>query len=433
MHPSVRALEAGTCPLCGMALVPLAHVSEVKEPLARVTLSESARIRAGIRTVAVVRETADTIPLRLFGRVVATDKGDDISIELRAYEPDVHRLTTGLHVSVGQAGSDEIFPGRIVALDGRVDPRTRTKSVRVSLGATQARLVIGSNVEATVSTRSAEASPLRLIVPATAPLFTGRRALVYVKVPHMRDPSYAARVVELGPRTESGAYRVLSGLTVGDHVVEHGAFVLDSEAQLRNIVSMMSIGDDVNARPPSATEWIPGQIVYLTPLEWPRPLGRTADAYIDLHRALAASDVVGAKIAARHLLETSESFRPKPGSRLHVAWLYFAARFESRSRALVEAKDLDDARRGFAALSEDFIHFLRVFGNPIAPTLRIVDCPMANGGRGASWVQLAQAVENPYFGEAMYRCGTLRTAIEGGAHPSEEQSQALERSAERWR
>ena len=45
---------------------------------------------------------------------------------------------------------------------------------------------------------------LPLVIPASAPLRTGRRALVYVEVPGRKRPTYEGRVVTLGPRAGCG-------------------------------------------------------------------------------------------------------------------------------------------------------------------------------------------------------------------------------------
>jgi Cu(I)/Ag(I) efflux system membrane fusion protein len=78
-----------------------------------------------------------------------------------------------------------------------------------------------------------------LVVPATAPLITGKRAVVYVRLADTERPTFEGREVELGPRGGDW-YVVHSGLAEGDEVVVHGAFKLDSELQIRARPSMMS-------------------------------------------------------------------------------------------------------------------------------------------------------------------------------------------------
>ncbi len=78
-----------------------------------------------------------------------------------------------------------------------------------------------------------------MVVPATAPLITGERAVVYVRVPDREQPTFEGRVVELGPR--AGEYYVVrSGLELGEQVVVKGSFNIDSSLQIQAKPSMMS-------------------------------------------------------------------------------------------------------------------------------------------------------------------------------------------------
>ncbi|MEJ2722863.1 MAG: heavy metal-binding domain-containing protein, partial [bacterium] len=78
-----------------------------------------------------------------------------------------------------------------------------------------------------------------ILIPATAPLITGTRAVVYVQVPNDEGPLFEGREVELGPRA-GNFYVVKSGVAEGELVVTNGAFKLDSELQIQAKPSMMS-------------------------------------------------------------------------------------------------------------------------------------------------------------------------------------------------
>lgn len=91
-----------------------------------------------------------------------------------------------------------------------------------------------------------EAEP-PLVIPKTAPLLTGKRAIVYVLNSKRsgNDPgsgegphSYELREVQLGPETDR-YYIVEDGLEEGEQVVYQGAFKIDSELQIRGEPSMM--------------------------------------------------------------------------------------------------------------------------------------------------------------------------------------------------
>lgn len=83
-----------------------------------------------------------------------------------------------------------------------------------------------------------------LVIPATAPLVTGKRAVVYVEVPDQDQPTYEGREVVLGPRA-GDSYIVHSGLSEGERVVTNGNFKIDSALQIMAKPSMMSPGGEM--------------------------------------------------------------------------------------------------------------------------------------------------------------------------------------------
>ena len=78
-----------------------------------------------------------------------------------------------------------------------------------------------------------------LVIPASAALVTGRRAVVYVKVPDANVPTFEGREVVLGPR--AGDYYMLkSGLKEGEIIVTKGNFKIDASLQIQAKPSMMN-------------------------------------------------------------------------------------------------------------------------------------------------------------------------------------------------
>jgi Cu(I)/Ag(I) efflux system membrane fusion protein len=78
------------------------------------------------------------------------------------------------------------------------------------------------------------------VIPETAPLITGTRAVVYVSVPG-KPGVFEGRGVRLGARAQ-GYYVVLEGLEKGELVVVNGSFKIDSAVQILARPSMMSHG-----------------------------------------------------------------------------------------------------------------------------------------------------------------------------------------------
>ncbi len=78
-----------------------------------------------------------------------------------------------------------------------------------------------------------------LVIPVTAPLITGTRAIVYVQVADADKPTFEGREIELGPRADD-VYIVVNGLREGEAVVTKGAFKIDSAMQINAESSMMN-------------------------------------------------------------------------------------------------------------------------------------------------------------------------------------------------
>jgi Cu(I)/Ag(I) efflux system membrane fusion protein len=211
--------------------------------------SERARIRTPFGGTVIER-------LATQGSYVETGTGlyrvADLStlwVQLDAYESDLSVLRAGQEVRLRvEALPGEVFKGRVTFVDPVLDPKTRTARVRIEVKNQDRRLLPGMFVEASVQSGGAgqAAQEAPLVIPATAPLFTGRRSVVYVELEDTEEPTYEARVVTLGPRMGE-LYPVLTGLEEGERVVVHGAFAIDADLQIRGGDSMMNLPADDDA------------------------------------------------------------------------------------------------------------------------------------------------------------------------------------------
>jgi Cu(I)/Ag(I) efflux system membrane fusion protein len=208
---------------------------------------------------------------------------------LDAYESDLSWIRYGQEVQFAtEAYPGEVFTGWISFIDPILDPVTRTVKVRVDVPNPQGRLRPEMFVRATVRSQvalggrvmdpemagkwicpmhpsvvksqegdcdicgmdlvtteslgyvAADApSEPPLVIPATAPLVTGRRAVVYVKKLGTEAPTFEGRQIELGPKA-GDYYIVASGLQEGEQVVTNGSFKIDSALQIQARPSMMN-------------------------------------------------------------------------------------------------------------------------------------------------------------------------------------------------
>jgi Cu(I)/Ag(I) efflux system membrane fusion protein len=326
-------------------------------------------------------------------------------VQLDAYETDLSRIAPKQDVTLRvDSLPGEVFQGKIAFIDRVVDPRVRTARVRVEVTNKDGRLRPGMFAQAVIDAPAAKSSASPLVIPDTAPLFTGMRSVVYVEVPDEERPTYEAREVRLGPRA-GNLYPVVSGLEEGERVVIQGAFRLDSDLQIRGGRSMMTLDDDRKRAAESAIE---------VPEVFLRGMAPTVEAYLALQVALSRDDLDKVREAYRALGEQASSFRPRgPEDGVRV-WAELGAGVTQEALQGAKAENLDTARRLFESVSDRLIRAMRRFGNPLKDPIRLAFCPMAAGSKGAFWLQKASEIENPYFGASMFACGEVRASLVPG-------------------
>lgn len=373
-------------------------------------------------------------------------------VQLDAYESDLAALRYAQDVAFeAEAYPGETFRGTIAFIDPMLDPMTRTVKVRVNVenldGRLKPEMFVRARVQAVLSgsgsvlsrnlagkwicpmhpeivkdgtaacdicgmplmpaeklgyaSSPAGAEELPLVIPATAPLVTGKRAVVYVALPG-QEGAYEGRDVVLGARA-GDYYLVKDGLKEGEQVVVNGNFKIDSSLQIQGKPSMMA----PEAGPPPAVA-DPAPAAIETPAAFRRQLDAVLEAVLAMGGALAGDDEAAARaslakgreaLAAVALGDLSESARGR--------WMISQKAFGASIDKLAGAADIAALRLGFAAVSADMAALLKAFGPVRAGPVYVIHCPMAFDNRGADWLQADQAVRNPYFGKAMFSCGEV--------------------------
>ncbi len=147
-------------------------------------------------------------------------------VELELYEnefPDIH---IGQQVEVrSQSFPEHVFTGRIAFIYPFLDPKTRTLKARVQMPNPGLKLKPEMFVSATIRI------PLEssIVVPLSAVIDTGKRQVVWVESsPGMFEP----RDVQVGQKS-TDSIQILSGINPGDKVAVSGAYLIDSESQLK--------------------------------------------------------------------------------------------------------------------------------------------------------------------------------------------------------
>ena len=431
--------------------------SQIEEIKRRGTPSDHLTIYAPVGGVVIRKYVNEGVYVKTGTKIYTIADLTRVWVHLDAYESDVPWIRYGQEVEfTTESYPGEVFKGRIAFIDPVLDEKTHTLKVRVNVPNAAMRLKPGMFVRAIVRSRLAAGgrvldaslagkwiSPMHpevikdgpgkcdvcgmdlvpaeelfvvhqgddeppLVIPASAPLITGKRAVVYVRLPDEDQPTFEGREVVLGHRA-GDFYIVRQGLEEGEPVVTNGAFVLDADLQLKARLSMMSA-----AGPPplDVSHRFRGQ------------LGAVYRPYLALQTALADDRLGDARaewLALRKALDAvpTETIDPQVGE----AW-------GQTRQTLVKLLALDPAQAEIDALRAPFegvatavLEMADRFGHALPEPLYESYCPMAFDNKGARWLQSGDTVDNPYFGHKMKRCGTIRREFAPAAHAPGKEAQ----------
>ncbi len=385
-------------------------------------------------------------------------------IKLDAYESDLVWLRYGQPVLFQvEAYPGETFHGTIAFIDPVLDPMTRTVKVRVNAENRDGRLKPEMFVHAVVRVKSTEEghviqpnlagkricpkhpeivkdasgtceicglslvrteelgyarqTPSReeapLVIPASAPLLTGERAVVYVAVSG-KEGAFEGREIVLGPKA-GDSYLVRSGLKEGDVVVARGSFKIDSSLQIQGRISMMQpvsgaapVCHGHEAQPAGAGGATSQPADRTVPVVFQKQLGAVMDAYFRLCDALASDRQEASKAAATAVRGALDAVDMSLlAGTMHQAWMTFLPALRRDVDDVKAGKDLAAMRAALASLSGELGAALTLFGVESGETVYELRCPMAFDGKGAMWLQKDEAPRNPYFGATMLQCGNV--------------------------
>ena len=372
---------------------------------------------------------------------------------LEAYESDLSWIKYGQSVEfTAEALPGETFYGRVGFIDPYLQEGGRTVRVRVNAANLQHKLKPGLFVTGTVFaklshigrvvddyladkwicpmhpeiikkkpgscdlcgmdlvsgkslgfTRSPAGSQNPLVIPVSAALVTGKRAIVYVEMPGQTQPTFEGREVILGPRA-GDFYIVEKGLVEGERVVSHGAFKIDSELQIRAKPSMLNppkSGKDQLEKVDSSerrlsSESVPAHENQLNIYPYFTAYFRVANALAQDQEKKAVQELKQLKV----LIEGSPEKNKNRATRQTLA---------QQLEHLDHLQTAGQVRDVFNDVSKSLIEFRKQIKNKAdLPKSILVYCPMALDGQGAHWLQADKNIRNPYMGQAMLSCGTIQ-------------------------
>jgi len=130
--------------------------------------------------------------------------------------------------------------------------------------------------------------------------------------------------------------------------------------------------------------------------------GQLIKAYLRIKDALVAADQVQAGKAGKALAEAL-MYLEKNGDQNAFGKTGKAALKSALS--ISNAADIKLQRKAFKDLSESMYQWLK--NNHSSVTLYLDYCPMAK----ASWLSDRKEIENPYYGQSMLSCGTIKDTL----------------------
>lgn len=162
-----------------------------------------------------------------------------IWVLFNAYESDLPWIKKGDVVDFTlQSVPGKQFNGKVIFIDLFINAQTRVAQVRVELKNVDGQLKPEMFANGILKSSTAQ-NTKELLIPKSAILWTGKRVVVYVKVPDRETSSFIYRQIVLGP--EVGNFYVVSeGLSEGEEIAMNGVFKIDAAAQLAGKVSMMN-------------------------------------------------------------------------------------------------------------------------------------------------------------------------------------------------
>ena len=445
---------------------------QIEEIRQRGVASDHITINSPISGIVVHKNAVEGMYVQTGTRIYTIADLSEVWVKLDAYESDFPWLHYGQEVEFRtEAYPGEVFKGQIAFIDPILNPNTRTVKIRVNLPNSDGKLKPDMFVRATVKSQVAQGGrvmdpglsgkwigPMHpeivkngpgqcdvcgmdlvsaeslgyvsakngnqapLVIPSSAPLITGNRAVVYIE----KSPGkYEGREIELGPRA-GDYYLVRSGLDEGERVVVRGNFKIDSAVQILAKPSMMNpegggpAPGHHHGAPPAggAHEGHEGQETTAAPESFGAPdafkmkLDGAVIAYLELQRALSHDELETAQQGIGDFQTALDGIdMALLEGPAHMAWMEHLAELKGGAEAMADAKEMSDARKAFERVSNALINAIRQFGSAGDNSLFVYHCPMAFDGRGGDWIQNKEGTENPYYGSRMFQCGSMKETL----------------------
>jgi len=327
------------------------------------------------------------------------------------FESDLSVVEKGNQITfTTPAIPNEIFNAKVSYIDPLLNANTRTATVRAEItnrnNSLKPGMLLQGKIEASKILAKNAAGNL-IVIPNSAILWTGDRSVVYVQLPDQEVPTYEFREVVVTNRGYESSV-IASGVEIGDEVVTHGAFAVDAAAQLNNNFSMMN--REVSVKKEQVAGRVPS-FVQSTPTIFRQQLDNAILNYLDIKNALVRTDADEASLSADFFLQSLENIDMTLLTEdAHRHWMEQLNALKSHGENIKNSLKVEKQRDQFDYLSQTMINVVKAFGTH-ERTYYIQYCPMAKDDQGADWISAEKEIKNPYFGDRMMKCGSLKLEL----------------------
>ncbi|RZT95980.1 Cu(I)/Ag(I) efflux system membrane fusion protein [Ancylomarina subtilis] len=234
-RPGLYLAAKGKLKLWDLTDAQIEAIEEKGEPQSYFNILSPITGTVSMRHVAIGDYVKEGMPLF---KVVDLSK---VWVMFDAYERDLPWIKLGdeVHFTL-QAIPGKTYSARVSYIDPFISSKTRVANVRLEVSNQDQLLKPEMFAQGVLQSEIAE-NKTEIMVPKSAVLWTGKRSVVYVKVPDRKSPLFLYRELVLGP--EAGAFYVIKeGLKEGEEIATNGVFKIDAASQLQGLPSMMNPG-----------------------------------------------------------------------------------------------------------------------------------------------------------------------------------------------
>lgn len=340
-----------------------------------------------------------------------------------AYESDLPWINLGDKIDFTvQALPGKNFSSKVIYIDPFINHKTRIAKVRLEVANNDGELKPEMFVNGLLESKFAENSN-EILIPKSSVLWTGKRSVVYVKVPDRESPSFLFREITLGP--EAGSFFVVvDGLEIGEEIAINGVFKIDAAAQLAGFPSMMNPqGEKISTghnhgnmdmnNEGKTTTMIPLEskeyIKFKTPEKFRGQFEKTINNYLKLKDAFVATDEDQVNEFAKSTLASLQKVDMEllKGD-AHNLWMSLNKPILENLDGIIQMEGVEMKRSHFSVVSNKLTEAIAAFGDSSNNTMYLQYCPMAFDDQGAYWISDKEEIRNPYFGDMMLKCGEVK-------------------------